>query len=152
MKKRNFVRLSTNNEFVEGSNISRNRRPSKDRWYEIFTPNCCELSAPTGTPGGNTFTQVQLLSGDDVIAVYSAQSTNLATVAAILNANYDIGEWSADSTGLHLVTSLAIPQPSIQITYAASAAAGTTTTTSTTTTTHTSTTSSSTSTTTTTLP
>lgn len=150
MKLRNFVRLDANNQFVQGSNIKRERRPKVDKWYEIFPPNCCELSAPTGTPGGNTFTQVQILSGDDVVAVYSVQSTNLATVASILNANYTVGTWSADSTGLHLVTNLQIPQPSIKITYAASAAAGTTTTT-TTTHTSTSTTSSTTSTTSTTL-
>ncbi len=143
MKKlRNFVKLDTDNEFVQGSNVKRPKRPTTDSWYEIFPPNCCEVSAPAGTPGGNTYTIVTLTCGEDVLAELDVPSTNLVTVAAVLNATYPAtGEWTGSATELILESQIC-PDLSISLRYANTPSTGTTTTTTTTSTTSSTTTSS----------
>lgn len=133
-KLRNFVRLSDKNKFVIGTNTKTVGKPPTGRWYEIFEPSCCEAFAVAGTPGGNTFTIVRVFCGDQLLAIYDVQSTNLATVASQLNANYPaVGEWTGDATGLTLSSNVC-PALSITLAYASSGSQATTTSTTTTTT------------------
>lgn len=152
---RNFVKLDASNHFVIGSNIKRDGRPLRDRWYEIYEPNCCLATAPVGTPGVNTYTIVTVSCGDSILAELDAHTVNLVVVASILNAAYPaMGEFTGSSTELTLLSSIC-PDISISIRYATAPSAGTTTTSTTTSTTSTTlptTTSTTTSTSTTTVP
>ncbi len=140
MKERNFVRLDSNNKFVVGSNVRGKRPPENGRWYEIFTPNCCEVTVPAGDPDG-PFTIITVYSNGEVIAELDANSNNLVTVASIFNQNYPgLGEWSGTADSLSLVSPL--PNITLSLRYGSAPSQGTTTTSTSTTSTSTSTTSS----------